>query len=106
MTVGTTDADLLDAIVRLVRLLDALGTSKVLAPLIVREIIFRLLAGGQGARFSHLLTAGADTRRLGQPPVMAQARREQMRRPHRPHGVRAARPDADLEEVKDRDGHG
>jgi AraC-like DNA-binding protein len=66
MTVGTTDADLLDAIVRLVRLLDAPGASKVIAPLIIREIIFRLLAGGQGARFSHLLTAGADTRRISQ----------------------------------------
>ena len=66
MAVGTTDADLLDAVVRLVRLIDAPSASKVLAPLIIREIIFRLLAGGQGARFSHLLTTGADTRRISQ----------------------------------------
>ena len=64
MAVGATDAELLDAVIRLVRLLDAPETSKVLAPLIIREIVFRLLAGGQGARLSHLLTAGADTRRI------------------------------------------
>lgn len=65
MAVGTTDADLLDAVVRLVRLLDAPSASQVLAPLIIREIVFRLLTGGQGARFSHLLV-GADTRRISQ----------------------------------------
>lgn len=64
MDVGPTDADLLDAAVRLIRLLDAPGGSNVLAPLIIREIIFRLLAGGQGARLSHLLASGGDTRRI------------------------------------------
>ncbi len=69
MAVGTTDAELLDAIVRLVRLLDTPPNqvdSKVLAALIIREIIFRLLQGGQGARLSHLLVTGADTRRIAQ----------------------------------------
>jgi len=64
MDVGPTDAGLLDAVVRLVRLLDAPVERKVLAPLIVKEIVFRLLAGGQGARLSHLLGAGGDTRRI------------------------------------------
>jgi len=64
MDVSPTDANLLDAVVRLVRLLDAPVEQKVLAPLIVREIVFRLLAGGQGARLSHLLSAGADTHRI------------------------------------------
>ena len=64
MDVGATDANLLDALVRLIRLLDAPVERKVLAPLITREIVFRLLAGGQGARLSHLLAAGADTRRI------------------------------------------
>lgn len=67
MDVSPTDANLLDAIVRLVRLLDAPPDQvdrKVLAPLIIREIVFRLLAGGQGARLSHLLASGADTRRI------------------------------------------
>jgi AraC-like DNA-binding protein len=64
MNVGATDANLLDAIVRLVRLLDAPFERKVLAPLIIKEIVFRLLVGGQGARLSHLLASGADTRRI------------------------------------------
>ena len=38
--------------------------------------------------------------------VVRQAQREQPRGAHRPDGVRTARPDADLEEVEDRDGHG
>ncbi|MDX2040850.1 MAG: AraC family transcriptional regulator [Acidobacteriota bacterium] len=66
MAVGTTDANLLDALVRLVRLIDTPGADKVLAPLIAREIVFRLLLGGEGARLSHLLAAGADTRRIAQ----------------------------------------
>ena len=64
MDVGPTDADLLDAVVRLVRLLDAPHEHTVLMPLIIREIIFRLLSGGQGERLSHLLAAGGDTRRI------------------------------------------
>ena len=64
MDVGPTDANLLDAVVRLVRLLDAPVEGKVLEPLIVREIVFRLLAGGQGARLGHLLASAGDTRRI------------------------------------------
>jgi AraC-like DNA-binding protein len=64
MDVSPMDANLLDAVVRLIRLLDAPVEHKVLAPLITREIVFRLLAGGQGARLSHLLASGADTRRI------------------------------------------
>jgi AraC-like DNA-binding protein len=64
MDVSPMDANLLDAVVRLVRLLDAPIESNALAPLIIREIVFRLLAGGQSARLSHLLTAGKDTQRI------------------------------------------
>lgn len=63
MDVHTIDANLLDAVVRLVRLTDEPGSSHVLAPLIVKEIIYRLLAGGQGARLGHLLPSG-DTQRI------------------------------------------
>jgi AraC-like DNA-binding protein len=62
--VSPIDAGLLDAVVRLVRLLDAPGESKYLAPHTIREIIYRLLAGGQGARLGHLLTSAGDTRRI------------------------------------------
>lgn len=64
MHVEAINADLLDAALRLVRLLETLNDLKVLAPLIVKEIIFRLLLGGQGARLSHLIAAEDDTRRI------------------------------------------
>ena len=63
MDVHTIDANLLDAVVRLVRLTDEPRSSKVLAPLIVKEIVYRLLAGGQGARLGDLLPSG-DTQRI------------------------------------------
>ena len=62
--VSSVDADLLDAVVRLTRLLDTPDRRKVLVPLIIREIVYLLLAGGQGARLSHLLASGGDTRRI------------------------------------------
>jgi len=64
MDVSSVDADLLDAVVRLVRLVETPAQRKVLAPLIIREIIYRLLIGGQGARLSHILALGGDTRRI------------------------------------------
>jgi AraC-like DNA-binding protein len=65
IAVNPVDADLLDAVVRLTRLLDAPGSEKVLAPLITREIVYRLMAGGEGARLGHLLASSrGDTRRI------------------------------------------
>lgn len=58
------DADLLDAAVRLVRLVEAPATAPVLLPLITREIVFRLLMGEQGARLRHLVTVGGYTTRI------------------------------------------
>ena len=63
MAVHSVDANILDAVVRLVRLTDEPGSSNVLVPLIVKEIIYRLLVGGQGARLGHLLSFG-DTQRI------------------------------------------
>ena len=45
LNTGPLDAGLLDAVVRLVRLLEAPAEAKVLAPLITREIVYRLLLG-------------------------------------------------------------
>lgn len=64
MDVSPIDIDLLDAVVRLARLLETPDQMKILAPLIIREIVFRLLIGEQGARLSHLLTGEGDTRRI------------------------------------------
>jgi AraC-like DNA-binding protein len=63
--VNPVDADLLDAVVRLVRLLDKPGEQRILAPLIKREIVYRLLAGGEGARLGHLVgSSRGDTHRI------------------------------------------
>jgi len=64
LDVGPTDANLLDAVVRLVRLLDSPFEGKVLAPLITREIVFRLLMGGQKARLGHLMALARDAGRI------------------------------------------
>ncbi|HKX26544.1 MAG TPA: AraC family transcriptional regulator [Blastocatellia bacterium] len=58
------DINLLDAVVRLARLLDTPDEIQALARLIIREIVYRLLRGEQGARLSHLLTSGGDTHRI------------------------------------------
>jgi AraC-like DNA-binding protein len=62
--VSPIDAGLLDAVVRLVRVFDRPCQRRFLAPLIVREITYRLLDGGQGARLGHLLASAGDTRRI------------------------------------------
>jgi AraC-like DNA-binding protein len=56
--VSPLDGNLLDAFVRLVRLLDTPAEAQVLLPLIKREIIYRLLMGEQGARLRHLAMEG------------------------------------------------
>ena len=63
MDVHSIDPNLLDAVVRLVRLAQEPESRNVLAPLIVKEIMYRLLTGGQGARLGHLLASG-DTQRI------------------------------------------
>ncbi|HEY3341733.1 MAG TPA: AraC family transcriptional regulator, partial [Anaerolineae bacterium] len=54
ITVSLLDAGLLDAVVRLIRLLDAPTEAQFLAPLITREIVYRLLMGEQGDRLRHI----------------------------------------------------
>lgn len=62
--VSPLDTGLLDATVRLVRLLDAPEEARVLAPLVMREIVFRLLRGEQGGRLRHLVALGGCTDRI------------------------------------------
>lgn len=62
--VQSIDADLLDAVIRLFRLVDKPNEVKVLAPLVTKEIVYRLLIGGQGERLSHLIALSGDTRRI------------------------------------------
>jgi AraC-like DNA-binding protein len=62
--VSSLDASLLDAVVRLVRLLDSPTEARFLAPLIAREIVYRLLMGEQGDRLRHIAVLGGDTYRM------------------------------------------
>ena len=61
IAVSELDADLLDAVVRLARLLDSPAEAPILMPLITREIVYRLLVGEQGGRLRHLAIVGGYT---------------------------------------------
>jgi AraC-like DNA-binding protein len=57
---------LLDAVTRLVALLDDPRDLAPLAPLVLREITYRVLAGPQGARLRQIAAAGAPAQRIAQ----------------------------------------
>ena len=63
--VSPLDADLLDAVVRLVGLLDSpADEARFLRPLITREIVFRLLKGEQGDRLRQIAVSSGHTHRI------------------------------------------
>ena len=63
--VGPLDAGLLDAVMRLVGLLDApADEARFLRPLVTREIVFRLLKGEQGGRLRHTAVLGGHAHRI------------------------------------------
>ena len=62
--VSPLDDELLDATLRLARLVDRLEDYRALAPLVIREIIYRLLTGAQSSRMRHLATIGGQTHRM------------------------------------------
>jgi AraC-like DNA-binding protein len=62
MDVGPLDADLLEAVLRLVRLAESPASARVLAPLVKREIVYRLLIGAQGDRVRQIATMGDGNR--------------------------------------------
>jgi AraC-like DNA-binding protein len=62
--VSPLDASLLDAVVRLVRLLDSPTDARFLAPLITREIVYRLLMGKQGDRLRHIAVLAGHSHRI------------------------------------------
>ncbi len=64
MAVSRLDASLLDAVVRVVRLLDSPGDYGVLAPLVAREIIYRLCLGEQGGRLRQIALSGGRAHRI------------------------------------------
>src|SRR5829696_7801746 len=62
--VSPLDAGLLDAVVRLVRLQDFPTEARFLAPLVTREIVYRLLMGEQGSRLRHTAVLGGHGHRI------------------------------------------
>ncbi|MBN2983796.1 AraC family transcriptional regulator [Cohnella algarum] len=66
ITVSRTSPELLEAIVRLLRLLDAPEDVPVLSPLVVREILYRVLQGEQGALFRQFAVKGSHANSIAQ----------------------------------------
>lgn len=64
LSVNTVQSRLLDAVLRLVRLLENPEDIRPLAPLVLREIIHRLLTGPQGAKLRQMAMAGAPAYRI------------------------------------------
>ncbi len=62
--VSPLDVELLDASTRLIRLAHSPNEYRVLAPLVTREIVYRLLIGAQGARLRHLAKFGGQAHRM------------------------------------------
>jgi len=62
--VSAVEPRLLDAVGRLVALLDSPRTLGPLAPLVLREITYRVLIGPQGARLRQIATAGAPAQQV------------------------------------------
>ncbi len=61
---STIDEELLDATVRLVRLVDTPDDARFLAPMIKREIVYRLLTGPQGDRVRQISALGGETNQM------------------------------------------
>ena len=64
IAVTPAEPPLLDAVTRLVALLDSPQDIAPLAPLVLREITYRVLAGPQGSRLRQIASAGAPAQRI------------------------------------------
>jgi AraC-like DNA-binding protein len=64
--VSPLDTSLLDAVVRLVRLLDSPAEARFLGPLVMREIVYRLMLGAQGGRLHQIAILGGATHRIAE----------------------------------------
>jgi len=64
IAVSRLDANLLDGVVRLLRLVDAPRDYSALAPLAIREIVYRLALGEQGARLCQIALSAGRTHRI------------------------------------------
>jgi AraC-like DNA-binding protein len=62
VNVGEINADMLNAVVRILRLAERPEEVSALLPMIQREIVYRLLKSAQGARLAHLVASSEDRR--------------------------------------------
>ncbi|MNZ84792.1 Exoenzyme S synthesis regulatory protein ExsA [compost metagenome] len=66
ITVSQTSQDLLEAIVRLMQLLETPQDIPILAPLVIREILYRVLQGEQGKHIHQFAIIGSHAHRIAQ----------------------------------------
>ncbi|MEK3880139.1 AraC family transcriptional regulator [Paenibacillus sp. FSL M7-0420] len=66
ITVAQTSRHLLEAIVRLIQLLDAPQDIPVLSPLVIREILYRVLQSDQGSHLHQFAIIGSHAHRIAQ----------------------------------------
>lgn len=64
--VGNADSSLIDCAIRLTKLLDTPQVIPFLAPMIIREIYYRLLIGEQGEAVRQIATAGSNMQRIAE----------------------------------------
>lgn len=72
--VSKTNETLLDAVIRLIRLMDSPQDMKVLAPMVTREIMYRILNGSQGELLKQIAMTGSNTNRVA--AVIQQLKKE------------------------------
>lgn len=66
ISVNQIDPGLLDAVIRLLRLLETPRDIPVLKPLLMREILYRLLMGEQSTHLRRIASANSETQRVAQ----------------------------------------
>jgi AraC-like DNA-binding protein len=71
---ASTDAAMLDAVLRLLRLLDEPDDAAVLAPMVLREIHYRVLVGELGPRLKELCVSDSQTQRVARAIDMLRTR--------------------------------
>lgn len=64
MSISPLSHDMLDAVLRLVRLLETPTDIPMLAPLIERELLYRLIISDQGARLRQIAMTGSQTQQI------------------------------------------
>jgi AraC-like DNA-binding protein len=74
MAVSKLPDELLDAFVRLIRLLDNADDYRVVSPMVIREIIYRILKSDQGARLRQMAVFGGNTPRITRAVQMLRSR--------------------------------